>query len=396
MSAVHRAAIPLVGAGPGDPDLLTTYARELLAASRTVLADPAVLGLARQVAPDAVVVAVPVGESVGSWPSDGGALRLYAGDGVAASLADRHALTAAGVLFDLVPGVSGDVAAVALDLVVDQGVGRGEVRPLAGTAVVVTRPARQAEALAAPLRRLGATVLDVPTIRIDPPADGGRALDAAMASVGVYRWLIVTSANGATAVLDRLPDVRVLAGVGIAAIGPATAATFRDGHVGVDLVPEEYVAESLLAAFPPAQPGARRVLVARAAVARDVLPDGLRSAGWEVDVVEAYRTVRPPVPPDLLDRVPTADVVTFTSPSTVEGFLAAIGSIDRVPAVVACIGPVTAAAARAAGLVVDVVATTFTVDGLIDALVAHRRERRAHAVDADAGADAAEQAPSHR
>lgn len=111
----------------------------------------------------------------------------------------------------------------------------------------------------------------------------------------------------------------------------------------------------------------------RAAVARDVLPDGLRAKGWTVEVVEAYRTVRPDVAPGVLDALKSADAVTFTSSSTVTGYLELLGA-DHVPPVVACIGPVTARTARAAGLHVDVEASVHTIDGLVDALARAGRE----------------------
>ena len=191
---------------------------------------------------------------------------------------------------DVVPGTAPDAAERALALLGALGADLDAVRPLRGLGVVVTRAAAQAEELSRPLRRLGARVVELPTIRIEPPADGGAALAAALADPARYDWLVITSVNGARAVLDRLPDARRLAGVRLAAIGPATAAV-------------------LAGRPPPRRPGAAplrrrvaarrlparargRVLVARAAVARDVLPDGLRRAGWEVDVVEAYRTVR--------------------------------------------------------------------------------------------------------
>lgn len=239
--------------------------------------------------------------------------------------------------------------------------------PLAGRRIVVTRPAQQAEELAAPLRALGAEVLLVPTIEIGPPADDGRALDAALRRLGAYRWLVVTSVNGVDALLDRAPSRP--AGLQVAAIGPATASRMRAAGWAVDLVPDEYVAEALLDALGrPAAPG-DAVLLARAAVARDVLPDGLRDRGWTVDVVEAYRTVDALVDDDLLRDVVSADTVTFTSPSTVERFVGLVG-VAGVPPRVACIGPVTARAARAAGLDVTIEASTYTVEGLLEALVA--------------------------
>jgi uroporphyrinogen III methyltransferase/synthase len=134
-----------------------------------------------------------------------------------------------------------------------------------------------------------------------------------------------------------------------------------------DLVPPEYVAESLLGAFPPAPPGGGAVLLPRAAAARDVLPDGLRAGGWTVDVVEAYRTVTAEPDADALAAAADADAVCFTASSTVTAYLA-LGA--PVPPVVACIGPVTAGTARRAGLPVTVVADRHTVDGLVDALIA--------------------------
>jgi uroporphyrinogen III methyltransferase/synthase len=249
---------------------------------------------------------------------------------------------------------------------------------LRGLEVVVTRAATQAGELSRPLARLGARVVELPTIRIDGPADGGAALDAAVtAAVGTpphYDWLIVTSANGAAAVLSRLPDARRLAGVRLAAIGPATAAVLAAAHLPADLVPPRFVAESLLEVFPE---GPGRILLARAAVARDVLPDGLRAAGWAVDVVEAYRTATPTPHPEALDAVAGADVVCFTAPSTFERFLTLVGR-DRLPPVVDCIGPVTADAVRAAGIDVTVEASVHTVPGLLDALVTWARRRPDH------------------
>ncbi len=182
----------------------------------------------------------------------------------------------------------------------------------------------------------------------------------------------MTSANGARRVLAGLPDARALGGVAVAAIGPGTAAALADGNVRADLVPERYVAEGLLEAFPAPPDGGGRVLLARAAVARDTLPEGLRAAGWDVDVVEAYRTVPATPDPAALDAAAAADIVTFTSSSTVTRFLEVAGP-DRVPPLVACIGPVTSATAQDAGLTVDVEATDHTVPGLVAALVEHLR-----------------------
>jgi uroporphyrinogen-III synthase len=152
----------------------------------------------------------------------------------------------------------------------------------------------------------------------------------------------------------------------VAAIGPGTADRLAASNVVADLVPERFVAESMLEAFPS---GTGRVLLPRAAVARDVLPTGLEAKGWTVDVVEAYRTERVVPRPETLAAAAAADAITFTSSSTVTNYLAVTGE-SGVPPVVACIGPVTAATARAAGLTVTIEADVHTVDGLIDALVA--------------------------
>ena len=246
-----------------------------------------------------------------------------------------------------------------------------ESKPLFGRRIVVTRARSQASELAARLREHGAEPLEVPAIEIVDPADGGAALAAALGDVRRYDWLVVTSPNGARRVLAGLRDARQLGGVSIAAIGPGTADALRQGNVVADLVPERFVAEALLAAMPaPDAAGRGRVLLARAAVARDVLPDGLRELGWAVDVVEAYRTRAAELDDDERSLVATADAVTFTSSSTVTNFLATVG-VEHLPPVVACIGPVTSATARDHGLTVDVEAPVHTIEGLVDALAAH-------------------------
>ena len=244
-----------------------------------------------------------------------------------------------------------------------------EGRPLFGRTVVVTRTRAQASGLSSKLRALGAAVVEVPTIAIADPADGGAALAAAVRTVGSYDWVVLTSPNGAERFCAGLRDGRDLAGVRLAVIGPATAAVLARHSLVEDLVPERYVAESLLDAFPDPPPDGGRVLLARAAVARDVLPEGLADRGWEVDVVEAYRTVPVTMRDDERERVRSADVITFTSSSTVTNFLDSAG-FDALPPVVAAIGPVTAQTARDAGVVVDVVADEHTIDGLVAAVEA--------------------------
>jgi uroporphyrinogen III methyltransferase / synthase len=249
-----------------------------------------------------------------------------------------------------------------------------ENRPLFGRRVVVTRARKQAHELVVRLQAQGAATVEVPAIEIRDPADGGAALAAAAGRLGDYDWVVLTSPNGARrlldAVRDRGLDARAFAGARLAAIGPGTAEALAGATLVVDLVPPRFVAESLLDAFPgPSAAGGGRVLLVRAAVARDVLPEGLRGKGWDVDVVEAYRTEQAPLAEEHAAAVSGADVVTFTSSSTVTNFVGAMGDRPIPPAVVA-IGPITAATAREHGLAVDAEAEIHTIDGLVDALVA--------------------------
>jgi len=236
-----------------------------------------------------------------------------------------------------------------------------ERRPLLGRRVVVTRAADQVGALSARLAELGADVIELPTIAIAEPADGGAALRDAAARVGRYDWLAFTSANAIRRFMAMIrPDARALGGVRIAAIGSATAEALAEFGLRPDIVGAPATAEGLLAAFPS---GPGRVLLPRAAVGRDVLPVGLRSKGFVVDVVEAYRTVRAVLEPGAAAEAAKADAVLFTSASTVANYTA------PVPPVVACIGPVTAAAAAEAGIAVDVVGSSASMVALVEALV---------------------------
>ena len=256
-----------------------------------------------------------------------------------------------------------------------------ENRPLFGRRVVVTRARDQASELVTRLAALGAATVEVPTIAIAEPDDGGAALAAAVdrLAAGAYDWLVLTSPNGARRLLAALAaagrDARALGGTRLAAIGPGTAAVLAGARLVPDLVPPRFVAESLLESFPSSEPtdatGTGRVLLARAAVARDVLPDGLAERGWAVDVVDAYRTEPVPLDEAGAKALSEAEIVTFTSSSTVTNFLAAVGGdAAAVPPVVAAIGPITARTAREHGLTVDVEAEVHTLDGLVEALCA--------------------------
>jgi uroporphyrinogen III methyltransferase/synthase len=248
-----------------------------------------------------------------------------------------------------------------------------ENRPLFGRRVVVTRAREQAGELVRRLQAQGAATVEVPAIEIREPADGGAALAAAVDRLGDYDWVVLTSPNGARrlldAVWDRERDARAFAGARLAAIGPGTAEALAGANLLVDLVPPRFVAESLLEGLPAPGATGGRLLLVRAAVARDVLPEGLRAKGWDVDVVEAYRTEQAPLAEEQVAAVAAADVVTFTSSSTVSNFLAAMGG-RPIPPVVVAIGPITAATVRDHGLAVDVEAEVHTIDGLVDALVA--------------------------
>lgn len=245
-----------------------------------------------------------------------------------------------------------------------------ESRPLFGRRVVVTRAREQASGLRARLERLGAEVVELPAIEIDPIAVTVPDLDA-------FAWLVLTSANGVATLFDRGlvasgRDARALAGVRVAAIGPGTAAALADRGIRADLVPERFVAEALLDAFPPPSGSGARVLLARAEQARDALPKGLEKKGYAVDVLATYRTVAATPDPDAVARVSRGDVdaITFTSSSTVTNLCDLLGTVPDPQPLVASIGPVTSKTALERGLRVDVEAEEHTIDGLVDALVA--------------------------
>ena len=244
-----------------------------------------------------------------------------------------------------------------------------EGRPLFGRTVVVTRARAQASAFGRELRTLGAAVIEAPTIEVVEPSDHGAALRRAVSAIGSYDWLVLTSPNGVARTFDLIPDARVLAGVKVAAVGSVTAEAVAAHRVVADLVPERFVAEGLAEVFPAPPSGGGRVLLSRAEVARTELPDALRAMGWEVDDVAAYRTSPAAVGPELVERIAAADAVTFTSSSTVTNLVDAVG-VDRVPPVVASIGPITSATARKLGLEVTAEADPHTTEALLEALVA--------------------------
>jgi uroporphyrinogen III methyltransferase/synthase len=243
-----------------------------------------------------------------------------------------------------------------------------EARPLAGLTVAVTRARVQASGLAAQLRELGAEAVETPAIRIEPLP--GEAPDLTR-----YDLVCLTSPNGVRLLLERLyaagQDARAFAGSGgarIAAIGPGTAAALREHGLIADVVPERFVAEGLVEAL--ADVPVSRALVARAAEARDVLPEALRERGAEVDVMPLYETVADPLSAAELEQVARADYVTFTSSSTVRFFFAAAGASLSELTRLASIGPVTSDTLREHGREPDVEATSHDIPGLIQALIA--------------------------
>ena len=245
-------------------------------------------------------------------------------------------------------------------------------RPLAGRSVVVTRSRAQASQLVERLVALGAVVVELPVVATAPPHDGGEALGAAADRLvaGRYAWVVCSSTTAATRLADALGDGglgSVPAGVRWAAIGPGTAATLEARGRRADLVPGRSVGEALVEAFPVAPIGALPVLFPRAAEVRPVVADGLRAAGWVVDEVEAYRTV--PEHPDGPARAlaAKAELIAFTSASTVRRTLEVLGRAG-IPAGVVSIGPITSAAAAEAGLGILVEADRHDLDGLVDAV----------------------------
>ncbi len=255
--------------------------------------------------------------------------------------------------------------------------------PLAGLRVVVTRPREQARTLVDALEERGATAMCVPVIEVIEPVDGGQALGAALESLTADDWLVLTSPNGAI----RAAAVSTELSCRVAAIGPGTRARAEAAGLRVDLVPDRAIAEGLLEVFPDPPASGGRAVLARAEVAREVLPEGLAQRGWEVADVAAYRTVGVPVDDADAEVCRNADVVAFTSSSTVEHLVAAV-SADGLPPAVASIGPATSSTAGRLGVTVDVEAAEHSIPGLVDALVGYYRGRILIHLEDAASADA--------
>ena len=256
-----------------------------------------------------------------------------------------------------------------------------DTQPLFGRGIVITRPERQVDDLARLLAAQGASPIAFPTIRIEPPSDWSE-LDKALERLETYSWLIFTSANGVHFFFERLRekggDVRSLKGIKICCIGPATAAQIESRGIRADLVPGEFIAEGILKSFASMDLTGRKILIPRAAKARDVLPQGLRRQGAQVDVAVTYRTMNSGRKKEELQRFIDAgevDVITFTSSSTVTNFVEIMGADYVLPPSIkiACIGPVTAATAKKAGFSIDIEQEQYTMDGLVQSLVHYVR-----------------------
>jgi len=261
--------------------------------------------------------------------------------------------------------------------------------PLAGVRILVGRARQQASALSAQLRALGADVLEIPLIEIRPPRSY-QVLDAALKQISEYNWLILTSVNGVEALAGRMKELNIepkeLSQLNISTIGPATRTATEKMGLEVAVVPPKYVAESVVKSLRGRVEG-ERVLLVRAAVARDVIPRELRTMGATVDVVEAYKTVVPDSSRKKL-QVVMADaqrrpqVVTFTSSSTVRNFVELLGGRGRPPHTtnlldgvrLASIGPITSATLREFGLPVHIEAGEYTIQGLTRAIVNDRKQ----------------------
>jgi uroporphyrinogen III methyltransferase/synthase len=267
--------------------------------------------------------------------------------------------------------VIGDVVALR-----DEGLDWFERKPLFGRRVVVTRARAQAGELSKKLEALGAEVIEFPTIQIRPPGDFG-PLDEAIQALDSFDWIVFTSVNGVEAFMQRLRrhglDLRAVPRqTKVAAIGPATAERVEKAGLRVDTTPKEYKAEALIKALTGETLVGKKVLIPRAKVAREILPEKLRELGAEVVVPPAYESMPATEGREALKRQLLAgeiDCVTFTASSTVENFVRAFGEeaghLLSKP-LVACIGPITAAAARSHGIRVDAEADEYTIPGLVN------------------------------
>lgn len=268
-----------------------------------------------------------------------------------------------------------------------------ERRPLFGKRVLLTRAKEQADELAARLAGYGAEPVEAPTIKIVPPLDWA-PVDHAISEIGTYDWIIFTSVNGVSRFMTRLfargLDSRCLAGRQLCCIGPRTAQELKKFGVKADVIPAEYQAEGVLAALNRQNLKKARILIPRAEVARELLPEELRAAEAHVEVISVYRTLTPDQDSEewrkeLMDH--RIHVVTFTSSSTVRNFVAMLGGAEAVKPLlqsvtIACIGPITAKTAEEYGMTVPIMPSENTIPGLVEA-IAHHYENREEVTTGD-------------
>lgn len=261
-----------------------------------------------------------------------------------------------------------------------------EQRPLFGKRILMTRAKEQAGELATLLHGYGAEPIEAPSIMIVPPLDWG-PVDQAIASIGTYHWVIFTSVNGVDRFMTRLWangfDARALAGRQLCCIGPRTAQELEKFGVKPDLIPTDYQAEGVLEALAQQDLKKVRILIPRAEVARQLLPEELRARGAHVDVVPVYRTITP-ADTDAQWRQQLQErqihAVTFTSSSTVRNFVALLGGVEAMKPLVqsvtiACIGPITAKTAEEHGLAVSIMPRENTIPALVDAIADYYQPR---------------------
>jgi uroporphyrinogen III methyltransferase/synthase len=268
-----------------------------------------------------------------------------------------------------------------------------ETLPLFGKKVLVTRAREQASELSERLRELGAIPIEFPTIGILPP-ENWADVDHGISRLAMYDWIIFTSANGVRFFLQRLfslgRDVRDLKGPRVCAIGPKTAETLQGLKIRVDLMPKEYRAEAILEGLRREDLKGKKILIPRARMARDILPDELRKAGADVEVAEVYQTVRPR---EKLDEVRdllkkgAISAVTFTSSSTVSNFVEMMGKEEAreltAKLTVASIGPITAGTARSLGIETTVMPEEYTIPALVEALADYFKRRDQRSANSD-------------
>jgi uroporphyrinogen III methyltransferase / synthase len=258
-------------------------------------------------------------------------------------------------------------------------------KPLSGRCIVVTRPRAQAADFIDCLAAAGADVVPCPSIEIVPPPSWA-PLDDAIARIEQFDWVVFTSTNGVAVFFERLKaggrDVRVLHRTRLAAVGPQTARALEERGLRVDVVPDEFRAEGVAEDMRRKGIAGARILLPRAAEAREILPAMLRDAGAEVEEVASYDTVRAQtVPAEVRSLLAQGrvDLVTFTSSSTVRNFLALLGE-DAVALLrrtrIGCIGPITGDTACAAGLTVDIQPSSYTVAAFSEEIVRYFTDLR--------------------